>query len=405
MKAEVMKAEVMKAEVMKAEVLIAGAGPAGAAVALELARNGVAVTIVDRARFPRRKVCGEYLGDGALAAFERLGLARRIEALASPLRGVRVRAAGAAATTLEFSRPALAIERRELDAIVLDAARAAGAIHLTGQVEELVRGDGRVAGAIVRDESGALRTFESRVVVGADGLGSIIARKLALTRVGGGGRYAVGGHYRGMALADYVEMYVGEGAYLALNPLPMDTINLMLVVPRDRVRAWSGAIDAGIAGLAARLTEGRIELDSADRIGARVSIGPLAHRTKRAVVPGALLVGDAAGFVNPFTGQGVDLALFGAARAARAIQTALRRPHDEAAAFAAYDRELRAELRARRRLAALVELLVDVPFLARRAAERVARFPSAGTALLEALGGVAPAVGVWRPAVIGRLLL
>jgi flavin-dependent dehydrogenase len=133
-------------------------------------------------------------------------------------------------------------------------------------------------------------------------------------------------------------------------------------------------------------------------------MGPLAHGVRAVSAAGALLVGDAAGFLDPFTGQGIFLALTGAERAAEAVLEALRVPAGERAAFAAYERWRRGDVAWRRRLCATVALLVDVPPLARRAAVRLARFPAAGTTLLDALAGAVPPERAFRPAVLGRLL-
>jgi len=366
----------------------------------------VDVRVIERSRFPRTKVCGEYLNAGAVEALARLGVLDGVRAVASELRGVRIVPAGAGAVALAFPGPALACARAELDAVLLAAAAAAGATVEQARVEDVVVEEGRCAGVRVRTAAGDLEHRPARVVVGADGIGSIIARKLGLTApIARGARYAIGGHYAGFGAFDgFVEMYVGGGAYFALNPLDDGRTNVMVVVPRERLARWSADVDAGVGGAAAALAAGARSFGEAQRIGPRVSIGPLAHDVRRPWAPGAVLVGDAAGFVDPFTGQGVFLALTGAERAADAIQAALRDPSREADAFAAYGRWRGTDVLWRRRLGRAVKLLVDVPPLARRAARGLARFPDAGTALLEALAGVGPPQRAFRASVLGRLL-
>ncbi|HEX3551165.1 MAG TPA: NAD(P)/FAD-dependent oxidoreductase [Candidatus Elarobacter sp.] len=389
---------------MSDDVVVAGGGPAGSATALLLARAGVAVRIVERARFPRVKVCGEYLSGGAVDALARLGVLDAVRAVASPLRGVRLVAAGAPAVTLPFGRPSLACARAALDAILLDAAVAAGASVEHARVEDVIVEQGRCAGLRVRTADGSLEERRARIVVGADGAGSAVARKLGLAKPPKrGARYAVGGHYTGFGAFDgHVEMFAGEGAYFALNPLSDVHANVMVVVPRDRLTVWSRDVDAGVGGAAARLAGGVRSFASARRIGARVSIGPLAHDVRRMVAPGALLAGDAAGFVDPFTGQGVFLALTSAERAAEAVLDALA--GREPAAFGAYAGRHRRDVAWRRRLCRAVALLVDVPPLARRASSRLVRFPAAGATLLDALAGAIPPQDAFRPGVLGRLL-
>jgi menaquinone-9 beta-reductase len=391
---------------MDRAVVIAGAGPAGSVTALLLARAGVDVRVIERARFPRTKVCGEYLNAGALEALARLGVLEDVRAVASELRGVRLVPAGVAAVALAFPRPALACARAELDTVLLAAAAAAGATIEQARVEDVLVEDGRCAGVRVRTPAGDLEDRPARLVVGADGIGSVVARKLGLTvPIARGARYAIGGHYAGFGAFDgCIEMYVGGGAYFALNPLREGRTNVMVVVPRERLARWSADVDAGVGGAAAALAGDARSFGGASRIGDRVSIGPLSHAVRRPWVPGALLVGDAAGFLDPFTGQGVFLALTGAERAAAAILAALRVGSAEAAACAEYGRWRVADVAWRRRLCRAVALLIDVPPLARRAAGRLVRFPEAAATLLEALAGVIPPQRAFRPSVLGRLL-
>ncbi len=388
------------------DVVVVGGGPAGSMTALVLARAGVRVRIIERARFPRTKVCGEYVNGGAVDALARLGVLDAVRAVSSPLRGVRLVPQDAPPVALAFARPALACAREVLDAVLLNAAVAAGAAVERARVDDLILEAGRCAGVRVRGADGGLEERRARAVVGADGVGSVVARKLGLTKPARrGARYAVGGHYEGFGSLDaHVEMYVGGGAYFALNPLSQLRANVMVVVPKDRLAAWSADVDAGVGGAAAALGRGVRSFAGATRLGPRVSMGPLAHDVRRASAPGALLAGDAAGFLDPFTGQGVFLALTGAERAAEAVLAALHERSREAAAFDAYARWRASDVAWRRRLCATVALLVDVPPLARRAAVRLARFPDVATTLLEALAGAIPPRRAFRPSVLGRLL-
>jgi 2-polyprenyl-6-methoxyphenol hydroxylase-like FAD-dependent oxidoreductase len=390
-----------------ADVAVAGGGPAGAACALALARAGLAVTLIERATFPRRKICGEYLNGGAVAALERLGLAPAVRARATALRGVRLVPPRAPAVELPFGHGALACDRAVLDALLLDAAVAAGVTLVNGRVEDVLHDGRRIAGLRVCRDDGTSADVRARWTVGADGCGSVTARRAGLTRASRGtARFAVGGHYTGFGDLDgCVEMYVGAGAYFALNPLGGGLTNVMVVVPKAALAAWSADVDEGVAGKAAELARGHRPFAAAQRVGARAAIGPLAHRVRAPAAPGLLLAGDAAGFLNPFTGQGVFLALTSAENAARAIVAVARGDAGESAAFARYARERTADFAARKRLSAAVGALIDIAPLARRAAANLGRSPRLSATLVDALAGLRAPHSALTAAVLGKLVL
>ena len=389
------------------DVVIAGGGPAGSACALALARAGLAVTVVERAAFPRRKVCGEYLNAGAVAALDRLGVLPDVLADAYPLRGVRLMPAHATTVELPFEHPSLACERATLDAHLLRRAALAGATVIHGRVGRVLRERGRVAGVTVWNDDGSRFDVRARWTVGADGCGSVVARGAGLTRGSWGRpRFAIGGHYEGFGTFDgFIEMYVGGGAYFALNPLGERCVNVMVVVGKQQLASWSRFVDRGIAGKAAELARGRRTFDAAQLLGTRAAVGPLVHDVRAPVADGCVLVGDAAGFLNPFTGQGVFLALSSAEHAATAILVGANDRTRAGRALADYAEFRSADFSARRRVSGLVGALIDVPPLARRAAGRLSRSPQLATMFVETLAGVRAPRSVLAPAVLRALVL
>jgi menaquinone-9 beta-reductase len=172
-----------------ADVLVVGGGPAGASVAFALARAGVRVRIVDRARFPRPKPCAEYLSPEASRILSEMGALSRVEASgAAALSGIRVRAPNGAVIAGDFVAShgfrgfrdrGLSVRREVLDAILLDCARLAGARVTEGvRVTDVVRDDARRVSGVVT--LGDTQNIRARFVVAADGLRSVIASRLGL---------------------------------------------------------------------------------------------------------------------------------------------------------------------------------------------------------------------------------
>ncbi|MEO6914197.1 MAG: NAD(P)/FAD-dependent oxidoreductase [Candidatus Baltobacteraceae bacterium] len=336
-------------------VAIVGAGPAGSACALQLARAGLDVTIFERTPFPRVKVCGEYLNAGAIEALRQLGVADRIRPHVAPIVGIRLHSGGTD-VELPFGARAWSIARAQFDELLLDAALDAGARLVNGRVED-VELTAEQAVVHFRDSSGVLQILKTARVVGADGIGSLVARKAGLALPPRGTpRFALGGHYRGFGdLEGFIEMYVDRHTYFAINPIGSECANVMVVVDADRLEAWRGAVDEHLGTAARQLGAGRRSFDGVERIGKRVAVGPLAHRTRALCAPRVILIGDAAGFVDPFTGQGVMLALGSAIAGAQAIIQS--RPGQ-------YAFQHGRRIAARRRLGTTVKMLLRVPRLA-----------------------------------------
>lgn len=307
-------------------------------MAARLAGLGHRVLVVDRAVFPRDKICSEYLSPAAVDQLDRLGVVGDLVAGgAQPLLGTRVVAPNGATLTGSFLRlPAgdtprrgLSVARKLLDARLVQAARAAGAeVREATAVDELLYENGAVAGAVLRDRGGDRSIVRARIVVGADGLRSIVARRIGRRRYGRPSRLAFVAHVAGVAGLDgHAEMHVGSGGYVGLNRIAVDgndnVANVALVVParlagpaRGRVAGFFFERLEQFPGVAGRV--------KADRVAREILVtGPFAAWSGRTVVDGALLIGDAADFFDPFTGEGIYSALKGAELAAETVHGAM----------------------------------------------------------------------------------
>lgn len=372
---------------MRYDAIIVGAGPAGATTALLLARAGASVCVVERTPFPRTKACGEYLSAGAVQLLREVGVAHRVAAHAVPLRGVRLTGANARAQ-LRFARDGWSVPRATLDDALLDAAVACGVDCIIGRAEQFTS-DARSVRVGVRRPAGEVEQLSAAVLVGADGAHSLVAREFGLTeRAAGGRRFALGGHYGGLSgLDDYLEMFVDGSSYFAINPFSPSRANVMLIVDEYELHRRREDVDVFMRERAGILSGGRIRFDRAQLEGKRIATGPLAHSARCYGAQHALLVGDAAQFLDPFTGQGVHFALRSTQLASEAVMRVLRDPGAEQAAWQKYECNVRREVRRRKALSSIVGLLVRVPLLASPAAALASRTPRVFRGLLDAVTG------------------
>jgi geranylgeranyl reductase family protein len=342
------------------DVIVCGAGPAGAVAAIVLARGGARVLLVDRARFPRHKLCGDTINPGALARLRQLGLADGFEASALRLdgmivtgeRGVRVRCAYGGGAQ------ALSILRRDLDSALVAGAIAAGARFEEGVT---VRGplldDGaapRVRGVVLAGRDGRDVRVPAPLVIAADGRRSRLALPLGLSRQPRRPRrWAIGAYFSDVTgLEPFGEMHVRRGHYLGVAPVPGGLANVCLVVPR---RADLSDPAEVLRQAIAREPAVRERFAAARMTAAPVVLGPLAVDASAAGMNGLLLAGDAAGFIDPMTGDGLRFAVRGgelAAAAALAALDGLAQPHRRLARVRA--REFAAKWRFNRALRRLV---------------------------------------------------
>ncbi len=389
------------------DVAVIGGGPAGAATAAFAARAGLSVVLVDRARFPRDKPCAEYLSPEAARDLDALGVLGRIEAAgAARLHGFRLVSDDGAAVCGRFAntpftpyRPfGFALPRLTLDAIVLDAAREAGVeVREETALERLIVEDGTVRGVVTRDASGP-NDIRARVVVGADGLNSRVARSLGLARRGRLDRLALVAHLDGVAgMTDVGEMFAADGWYVGVAPIGGGLVNFAMVVPQAESAAMAGGTEAyflaklrSVPELARRLTSARIVREV-------LVTGPFARRTTSPIADGALLVGDAADFYDPFTGEGIFAALRGGGLAAKAIGSALAQGEATRRALRPYAAARRRAFMGKWVLERVVGLGATRPMLMRRFTRQLARKTHIADLWVGAAGDTVPVRALFAP--------
>ena len=305
------------------DVAIAGGGPAGAIAALVLARAGVRVTVFDRVRFPRHKLCGDTINPGALGVLRRLGIAHAAGTavidgmLITGTHGVRI------AGRYPDGVTGRAIVRESFDYALLSAAADAGAAVEEQVVVQGAASNGdAIDGLHIVGPRGTTTRVNARVVIAADGRHSRVARSVGLGCFPARPRrWAVGAYFTDVAgLTTSGEMHVRLGHYIGVAPLPGGVTNAC-VVTSDRRRL--GNPKALLLGALQNDLELRDRFQSARLTAPPAMLGPLAVDASAAGVPGLLLAGDAAGFIDPMTGDGLRFAIRGAELAAYAALDAL----------------------------------------------------------------------------------
>jgi menaquinone-9 beta-reductase len=322
-------------------------------------RAGARVAVLDRARFPRAKPCAEYLSPQASRLLHAMGVLDDVERSgAAQLAGMIVRAPNGSLIRGDFVAQhgysafrdrGLAIRRTILDALLLERARSAGADVREGErVIDLARdARGRITG--VRLLGGTV--LSAPLVVGADGLRSIVARRAGLARTSRmwNRRLALVAHFEGFGyVGDWGEMHVERDVgYVGFASVGNGLTNVSLVVPDTEGRAVSESPERYLEQWLSARPQLAPRVAAARRVTPVMATGPFASHARRAWLPGLALVGDAADFFDPFTGEGIYSALRGGEmvvpHALRALGAATERDANDA--LADYDRTRRREFR------------------------------------------------------------
>ena len=384
------------------DVLIAGAGPAGSALAAALAGSGASVILVEASKHPRPKACAEYASPRIAEELAGLGVAAGWTDAAVALRGMDLHAGGQSVpiryADARGPREAWGVDRRSFDSMLAGHAAQAGAeLRERTQLVGLVSEDSRVRGGTLRDQlSGRQEVVTAGWTVGADGTLSTVSRLVGVDRpVRFPRRLGLVAHYAGLPdLTDHGEMHVGDGYYVGLAPTPGGELNVGMALPmQDHGRSARQRFEGAVAGLPA--VAGR--LDHATRLTPIRGAAPIGHRVSTPAGSGWLLIGDAAGFVDPFTGEGIHRAL----RSARAAAGAILAGGDVAGAYRA---ERRRAFAAKIALSWLVQGFLAAPPLLEHAVGRLASRPRAALRLGSALGDCRPATDALSPAALLEVL-
>jgi len=368
------------------DVVVIGGGPVGLATAIAARGHGLSVRVIDRQRPPIDKACGEGLMPAGVRALAALGV--RIPERSLPFRGIRYVSDGVVAEADFPDQPSgsgRGIRRTELHAALVSRAEQAGV--------ELAWGE-RVVAVAAGEIATAQGAWRARFVVGADGLHSAVRRFAGLEPEGRAGahawsprgRFGVSRHLRLAPWSERVEVTFGAAAEAYVTPLAADEIGVAIL--------WSG----GKGGFD-ELLAARFPADLARRLAGRTVLGrdhgagPLLQPTRGAVAgQGRIaLVGDAAGYIDALTGEGLSLGF----EAAVALGEALA-----AGDLTLYGRDLARLQRLPVGLTRLLLVATRRPWLRRRLVNALAADPILFANFLGLLGARRPL----RELLVGRAL-
>ncbi|MFD7881413.1 NAD(P)/FAD-dependent oxidoreductase [Streptomyces bauhiniae] len=277
------------------DVLVAGGGPAGLAAAVHARLAGLTAVVVEPRTAPVDKACGEGVMPGGVASLRALG----VEPAGRELRGIRYVDGVRRAEAPFRDRPGLGVRRTTLHHALHERALGLGVRIVPGKVGEVGQTPDSVTAAGIT----------ARWLIAADGLHSPVRRHLGLELPGGTrGRYGLRRHYRVPAWTDFVEVHWSSQGEAYVTPVA-DGLVGVAVLSRAR-RGY----DEHLAGFPA-LTAALRGAPATEVRGA----GPLLQRVRRRVAGRVLLVGDAAGYVDALTGEGIALALATAEAAVRCV--------------------------------------------------------------------------------------
>jgi flavin-dependent dehydrogenase len=314
-----------------ADVVVIGAGPAGSLAATRLAREGLGVMLVERRAFPRPKVCGGCLNAQAVAVLERAGLAGRVRALgAEPVNRLRLHHRGRRA---EISLPGgLAVSRASLDEALAAAAAEAGCDVRFETAAVVDPRCGEEAGRAVRvvhlrSQTGREELVRARAVVVADGLGHASLRNCPgfESRVAASSRVGIGAEAPPGAVPaarGAISMAVSRDGYAGAVEVEGGRVNIAAAVDPVFLKAAGSPAEALRAIFAGAGVPVEAAFESIDWTGTM----PLTRRLADPAARGIFVIGDAAGYVEPFTGEGMAWALTGAWSVAPLAAQAVRAP-------------------------------------------------------------------------------
>lgn len=383
------------------DVIIIGAGPAGCASAIFLHRAGYKVLVLDRASFPRNKVCGEFISPAADSILDELGVLNSIEA-ENPerVRGVFISSYEGIELGIDYppikegkgNPTSLSVPRFLLDNLFIKRLKNIGIKVLEKHsVEDFIFDSGNVSGVTVRDPENIKFNISAKVVIDAGGRNAISLRRLKLkSNIKGKGKIAIAAHWNNVRLPQaYCYMHVGNPGYTGITQVGDDTVNAVMITEALKVKGQniSNFYKNGIKQNWKRkeLLEGA-ELAEEPR-----TVESLAFSVKAPKCGGLVLVGDASGFIDPFTGEGIYLSLRSAQLATLILDSAFKTKDLSKNKLIEYDQARATEFAAKFTLSRILQKVIYNRGLCDLVVKNLSNNPSLANEMVGVIGDYLPA--------------
>ena len=397
-----------------ADVIVIGGGPAGCSAAIGLSRLGYNVVLCDQAKFPRDKVCGEFISPAADPILDRLGILSRIETLnPKRLKGVSISSFEGKEFSIDYpcqpglaERPtSLSVSRYELDSLFVEEAKRAGVeVREQYKVTEFLFEDDCVIGARGWDGSKTSFSIHAPLVIDAGGRNALSLKKFHLKEEPVGAvKIAMAAHWEGAQIADdYCYMHVSDPGYTGISNVGRDRANVVLVVDRHSINGENP--DKFYLDAVMKNSQRYKILRNAKCLESVRTVESLAFSVKSVPCGGLLMVGDAMGFIDPFTGEGIYLSLRSSEIAVEVAVKALENFNFSRDALNIYEVRRKKEFDKKFLLSRILQKLICNQFFCNQVVRALKGDRDLAETLVGVIGDLKPAEIVVSPRFLMRLV-
>ncbi|MZH03794.1 MAG: NAD(P)/FAD-dependent oxidoreductase [Nitrospinae bacterium] len=385
----------------KKDVIVIGGGPAGCTAAMGLARLGYKVVLCDQAQFPRDKVCGEFISPAADPILARLGILHRIEAMnPKRLKGVAISSYGGKELLIDYPKlpgmeakpTSLSVPRYKLDSLFIEETKSAGAeVREQYKVTDFLFENNCVVGVKGWDSNKTAFSIRAPLVIDAGGRNAFSLKKFSLKQEPAGKvKIALAAHWKGAKITDdYCYMHVSDPGYTGISSIGKDHANVVLVVNRESMNGEKP--HKFYLDILMKNPLRRKILQDAECVESARGVESLAFSVKPLPCGGLLMVGDAMGFIDPFTGEGIYLSLRSSEIAVEVAEKALKENNFSRDFLKGYETRRKQEFDKKFLLSRILQKLIYNPFFCDRVVNRLNADRNLAETLVGVIGDMLPA--------------